>query len=310
MRKSLVLCVIALLLVSANAFAVGEARATGKVTDAVTKKPVANVVVTIDALAGKTVHLEAKAKPDGSYALFVLDGTLKYKLTYTAPGYVTYIEEVKFKLGEPNIKDVELTPESAAATAGGDVKATGGGKADPAVIAYNEGAAFANAGQTAEAIAKFEAAVAQKPDLSAAWIALAKVHYKAKNYAKAIEAANKALEVDNEDFEMWGILAQSYEASGDKAKAAEAKKKLPASAGQLFNDAAKAINGGNDAEAEKLLKQAISVDDKMAVAYYELGMVYVRTGKAAEAKANLTKYLELDPNGKDAKTAKEMLSYL
>ena len=38
--------------------------------------------------------------------------------------------------------------------------------------------------------------------------------------------------------------------------------------------------------------------------------IYVRSGKSAEAKTALTKYLELDPNGKDAATAKEMMNYL
>ena len=33
-------------------------------------------------------------------------------------------------------------------------------------------------------------------------------------------------------------------------------------------------------------------------------------GKNADAKTNLQKYLELDPNGKDASTAKEMLKYV
>jgi Tfp pilus assembly protein PilF len=78
----------------------------------------------------------------------------------------------------------------------------------------------------------------------------------------------------------------------------------------LFNEAARLINAGKDAEAEPLLKQAITIDDKMAMAYYELGMVYVRGGKSADAKTNLTKYLELDPKGRDADTAKEMLKYL
>jgi Tfp pilus assembly protein PilF len=39
-------------------------------------------------------------------------------------------------------------------------------------------------------------------------------------------------------------------------------------------------------------------------------MIYVRTGKTAEAKASLQKYLQLDPNGTDAATAKEMMGYL
>ena len=39
-------------------------------------------------------------------------------------------------------------------------------------------------------------------------------------------------------------------------------------------------------------------------------MIYVRAGKNADAKTNLQKYLELEPNGKDAATAKEMLKYV
>jgi hypothetical protein len=39
-------------------------------------------------------------------------------------------------------------------------------------------------------------------------------------------------------------------------------------------------------------------------------MLDVRLGKNADAKVNLQKYIELDPNGKDAATAKEMLKYV
>ena len=59
-----------------------------------------------------------------------------------------------------------------------------------------------------------------------------------------------------------------------------------------------------------MLKQAVAADEKFAAAYYELGMIYVRAGKNAAARTNLQKYLELDPNGKDAATAKEMLNYV
>jgi Flp pilus assembly protein TadD len=85
---------------------------------------------------------------------------------------------------------------------------------------------------------------------------------------------------------------------------------MPANAGVLFNDAARAINAGKDAEAEPLLLQAISADATFAAAYYELGILYVRSGKNEDAKANLNKYLELEPAGKDAPTAKEMLKYV
>ena len=47
-----------------------------------------------------------------------------------------------------------------------------------------------------------------------------------------------------------------------------------------------------------------------SLAYFQLGMVYARTGKNADAKTNLQKYLELDPKGPEAGTAAEMLKYL
>jgi len=308
MRRFLPLALIVTFLAATNVFAIGEARMTGKVLDAATKQPIPDAVVTADATGERTVHQDFKVKKDGSYAVFLLYGTIKYKFTVKAPGYQSYIEEMKLKLGEPNVKDFLLTKPGAAQV--GSTGSESKEKSDPAVDAYNEGASLANSGDLAGAIKKFEEAVAAKPDLLAGWIALAKISLKAKEYPKAINAAQKVLEVDDSDADMWGVLFNAYTATGDKAKAAEAEAKMPQNAGALFNQAARLINQQKDGEAEKLLKQAIEIDDTMAVAYYELGMLYVRAGKNAEAKTALSKYLELDPNGRDAATAKEMLNYL
>ena len=311
MRRTFALCLIALLFVAANAFAGAEARLTGVITDGTTKKPVENATVTATAVESKTFKQDFKVKKDGTYAVFLLDGTIRYKLTYSAPGYTPYEETMKLKIGgEANKKDVELFKGGGTTVPMAGSTPAAPAKLDPAVAAYNEGAQLANSGDYAGAIAKFEAAVAAKPDLTAAWIALAKTTAHQKQYKRAIEAANKALEVDDSDTDMWTILVLAYNATGDKAKAAEAQKKLPANAPSLFNEAARLINANKDAEAEPLLKQALAIDATMAQAYYELGMVYARASKNAEAKTNLEKYLELSPNGKDAATAKEMLGYL
>lgn len=309
MRRTLALCLMTLLLVATNAVALTEVRLTGKVLDSVTKQPIPDVTITVDAVEGKKYHQEFKPKKDGSYAVFLLDGTIRYKVTWAAPGYGHVSETMKMSIGIPNIRHVNLVK-------GGEVAAGAEGeqaqqpKADPAVEAYNAGAALANEGKSTEAIAKFEEAIAAKPDLTAAHMALAKTYAREKMWDKAIVAANKSLEVDAEDTAMWTVLHAAYTAKGDKAKTAEAKAKLPANANSLFNDAAKAINSGKDADAEPLLKQAIAADEKFGQAYYELGMLYVRAGKNADAKENLNKYLELEPTGKDSATAKEMLKYV
>ena len=311
MRRNLALTLVLLLGVAGNAFAGSEARMTGKILDAATKAPVANATVKVEAVEGKNLKLDAKVnKTEGTYALFLLDSTIKYKYIISAPGYDSYEEVIKLKIGENASRDFMLNKAGTAAAAAGAAQGGKPAPVDPAVLAYNEGAALANAGDHAGAIKKFEEAVAAKPSLTAGWIALARTQVRQKNYPKAIEAANKVLEVDDTDTDMLAILVEAYNATGDKAKAAAAQAKLPKNAGALYNDAAKLINSGDDAGAEKLLKQAVDVDDSFAMAHYQLGMIYVRTGKTADAKAELQKYLELDPKGSEAGTAKEMLGYL
>ncbi len=314
MRRNLALSLVLMLAAAGNAFAGAEGRMSGKILDAATKQPVANATLKVEAIEGKNLKVDGKVKNDGSFALMLIDATIRYKYIVSAPGYDTLEEVIKLKIGENAKRDFVLykagtSPGSAALAAGGGV-ASVPAKADPAVTAYNEGAALANAQDYAGAIKKVEEAVAAKPNLTAAWMALAKTQFRQKNYPKAIEAANKVLEVDDTDTEMLGILAQSYTATGDKANAAKVQAKLPKNAGALFNEAAKLINAGNDDAAEKLLKQAVEADAEFGMAHYQLGMIYVRTGKSAEARASLQKYLELEPNGSEATTAKEMMGYL
>ena len=309
-RSSLALSAIMFLLVATNAFAGAEARMTGKIIDAVSKEPIPNAVMNLSAVSGKTVKNQVKSRKDGSFTLTVLDGTLKYKFVITADGYAPYEETIKMTIGETNHRDFELQKGSGQTVQAEVQMQQQQAAADPAVTAFNEGATLMNSGDVAGGIAKFEAAVAAKPDLTAGWMALAKANLRAKQYQKAVDAGKKALEFDAEDTDMWTVLYQSYTALGDKANAEVAKKKLPANATSLFNDAARLINQGKDAEAEPLLEQAVAADDKFAIGWYELGMVYARTSKNAKAREALKKYLELEPNGKDAGTAKEMLGYL
>lgn len=306
MRKTVAMSLIVIAAVAVNGFAMGEGRLTGKVIDAVTKNPITNVTILVVSTGGRNFKQEFKGEKDGTYRILLIDATLRYEMTWSAPGYQSYSEPMKLKLGDVTVKDVVLTPASAAAAAAPAAEA----KPDPAVAAYNEGAALFNASKFPEAVAKFQEAVTAKPDMIAGWQALARSAIQTKDYPKAIEAANKALEGDPDEIDMYRVLYAAYTATGDKVKAAEAKKKLPANAGALFNDAAKLINSGKDADAEPLLKQAIAVDDKFAAAYYELGVLDVRLGKKEDAKTNLQKYIDLEPNGKDAATAKEMLKYV
>jgi tetratricopeptide (TPR) repeat protein len=307
MRRTIALSILLIAAAATNAFAGAEGRMAGKVLNAATKAPIAGATITVTAAkgAGRSFNEKYTSAKDGTFAIFLLDATMKYDFLIEAPGYQAQtMPAQKLPLGQTMQHDIELPPVAAA------TPTTQAAAPDPAVNAYNAGAALANEGKVDEAIAKIEEAMKLRSDLPAGPSALAHLYLRAKNYPKAIENATKALAIDADDADMNSILAESYTAMGDKAKAAEFKGKLPANPGALFNDAAKAINAQHDDQAEPLLRQAIAADAKFARAYYELGMLYVRAGKNADAKTNLQKYLELEPSGKDAPTAKEMLNYV
>jgi tetratricopeptide (TPR) repeat protein len=286
-------------------FAVGEARLSGKVIDT-DGKPIEGATITVtSATTAKTFKQTFKTNAKGEIAIFLIDGTIPYNFTFEKEGYAPYTEEIKLKLvPEKNIREIKLGKGQAQQVVS-QTQAV-----DPAAVAYNEGVSAWNGGDTPAAIAKWEEALTIKADLTAANIALAKAYFKTKNWDKAIENGTKALDIDADQPDINAIMADAWAAKGDKAKAAEYRKKAPANPTTLFNEAARSINAGKDAEAEPLLKQAIEADATFAIAYYELGMVQARLGKNADAKANLNKYIELEPAGKDVATAKEMIKYL
>lgn len=306
MRKSVVLAALVCLAFAAQIFAVGEARLTGTVTDS-EGKPLDGVTVTVtSATAARTFKQTFKTNAKGEYAVFVIDGTIPYNFEWSKEGYGAYKDEIKLKLvPEKNKRDIKLTKGGGT----GEVR-TVQATSDPAVVAYNEGVAFVKEGKDAEAIAKFEEAVAANPDLTAGYIALAKVYAKSKNWQKSVDNGLKALAIDPDQPDLNAVMAEAYDKLGDKAKAAEYRQKAPANPSALFNEAARLINAGKDAEAEPLLQKAVDADGSFALGFYELGMVQARLGKNAAAKASLSKYIELEPNGKDVATAKEMMKYL
>ncbi len=56
-----------------------------------------------------------------------------------------------------------------------------------------------------------------------------------------------------------------------------------------------------------LLTKAVDAKPDFALAHFWLGMTSFTLNKKAESRQHLQKYLELEPNGSEAATAKEIL---
>lgn len=307
MRKSIILAVLVMLAIPVSVFALGQARMTGKVVDT-QGNPLPNATITLKHTKTKTFEETFKVRKDGTFALAVVDGTIDYEFTVSAEGFPDYKETIKMKL-VPEKNEREFVLGGGAPTGGATAVFEERGT-DPASLAFNAGAGLFNQGDLDGAMAKFEESVTLNPELVAGWAALAKVAFQKQNWQKAVDSAEKALAIMIEDDEMHSILSESYAKLGNSAKAAEYKNKLPDNPGVLYNDAVNFLNAGDDAKAEPLLKRAVKADASFGPAHFQLGMVYVRMGKNAEAKTHLQKYLDLEPSGADAPMAKEIIKYL
>ena len=105
-----------------------------------------------------------------------------------------------------------------------------------------------------------------------AWVDLAHLHFRQKNYAEGEAALEKAVEFDPKDTEVWQGLGLA----------------------RLIQD--------NDAGAEAAFEKAVELDPKDVGAWKWLGLARVDQKNHAEAEAALEKAVELDP--KDAKAWK------
>ena len=70
------------------------------------------------------------------------------------------------------------------------------------------------------------------------------------------------------------------------------------------------MNKNNPAQAQTYFTKAIELDAAQADAYYYRGLSYLGAKKTAEAKADFKKYLELKPQGEEAKEVREILQTL
>jgi tetratricopeptide (TPR) repeat protein len=145
-----------------------------------------------------------------------------------------------------------------------------------------------------------------------------------KKYPEAIDAYTKAIQLDPNKAGWHNNLAQAYAKSNQADKAVEEYDKAaslePANAGTYyFNEGAVLTNQGKVDLANTAFDKAIAADPNKADAYYQKGVNLMgkattgKDGKYVPAPGTVeafNKYLELQPDGKYAQSAKEMIAAL
>ncbi len=197
--------------------------------------------------------------------------------------------------------------------------------------AFNAGMEAMRAKNWDAAIQEFQKGAEMDPKQHVLWAQMADAQVNLANgkpaneqqaiIAKALESYGKALELKPDDaayHNNYGLalarIGKYAEAQAELGKAAQLN---PAEAGKYyFNLGAILVNTGHNDEAYEAFKKAVAADPKYAPAHYQVGLYLLSKAKVSpDGKVTpepgtaeaFQKYLELEPNGPYADSAKGSL---
>lgn len=154
----------------------------------------------------------------------------------------------------------------------------------------NTGAAYLSDGQTERAIAMLEKALAIQPDYPT-YNNLAAVYFGEKRYQDAADAYHKALEIEDNNYQIWSYLATTYEnipGKTEEMKQAARKAIEGASAMHRINPNDERVLSslanlhfmlGNREQSEQYLEQAVALNPTDAQTVHWIGTRYIQLGK-------------------------------
>ena len=304
-------CAVIAFVLAVAAYAVPAAAQSGqlkgKVTDA-QNKAVEGARILMEATdTGRKFETKTNAKgefvqiglPPGNYNVTAT----KEKLTQMFP--------VRVGLDQKEVNFVLKAGAEGASGSAEDVKKEAA-RREGIKATFAEGATLTNEGKYDEAIAKFNAVIAEIPKCSDCYNNLGAIYTRKQEWDKAEEAFKKAIELAPDNVEAYNGLATIYNAQKKfkeaQAMSAEANKRMATgggagNAGALYNAAVISWNSNDFPKAHELLTQAVKTDPAHADSHFMLGRVLINLGKLGEAATEFETYLKLAPTGPNAKEA-------
>lgn len=320
MKKYLNFPVMLLLLVmsSAPVWAQITGTVTGVARDKDGKPIVGATVELYNAQNGKKYELKTNDK--GAYYSVGIDlGTYRATLVQNGNEIDSHGNVVVTATGEREV-DFDLAKDAATTTGAGAAQQQNA-KIKNLNATLKQAKELEGAGNYDQAVTILQQATQVDPNQDLVWAYLGDAQRGAKKYTDAIESYQKALVIKPTNGAYMGQLADAYAKAGQTDKAVEqyaaAAQADPTNAAQYYyNEGAVLTNTGKVDEAVAAFDKAIQLDPTRADAYYWKGVDLI--GKATMKDNKMVappgtaeafnKYLELQPNGKYADAAKQMLA--
>jgi tetratricopeptide (TPR) repeat protein len=306
--------IVACLLLGAEARAQGSGTARGKVVDD-KGQAVEGASIALEFQGGVTRKFTTKSNKKGEFTQVGLHPGI-YRITATKDGFQGGYIDVRIGLGEatyvPDLKLVSAEAARTAAAGGADVE-----KANAELRQMVKDAqALAAAKKYDEAIAAFQAVLAKNVAApEELHFRIGQLQAEKKDWPAAEASFLKALEIKPGHSGVTLELANVYQLSGQKEKAAELMAKAQVAgegdANVQFSTGVLHLNAGRQEEAAAAFKKTIAIDPNRAEAYYHLGTISLNLNNTPEAIANLEKYLSFNPtNAQNVATAQALIKAL
>jgi tetratricopeptide (TPR) repeat protein len=175
-----------------------------------------------------------------------------------------------------------------------------------AVFYVAEGDRHLQAREHAQAVESYNHAIELDPGSPAAYVGLGAAYYRMGRVPDSVTAFDNALRLDparasahiNRAVSL-GALGRSEEALADLAEA----RRLSAANAALLNQIAVTLENqfAQPADAEAVYRQALAVDPKAAAIHHNLGLLYVKAGRYADAIEPFEAALRIDPAFRNAR---------
>lgn len=144
--------------------------------------------------------------------------------------------------------------------------------------------------------------------------AVADTYFREGKVDQAIDSLKQTLTLAPDDPITLQLLVNLLVGANRESEAKTYMAKLPegakVDANTLLNIGIKSFNDGKMDQAMSEFDRVVKENPELPDAYYYRALVFLNQGKNKEAKADLQKLLEIDPNNKYAKDAKEFLKDL
>lgn len=283
----------------------GRGRVEGTVTN--TKgEPIAGASVSLR-YGGAGPDLKTDKK--GHWAVLGVTGG-SWDVDVSAPGFQSRKISISLQEGARNPPvNISLEPEEKPQETVVQV----GGKtiSKEAAAAIEKGNAASKAKNYAEAEESYLKALPELPDNPSLLSNIALNYYFDNKPDDALNYAHKLAAVDPNNTTAWLMISELELQKGNLEAGQQALAKVPedkiTSPEPYMNLGILSYNKKKLAEADDAFTKAIAKKPDLASAYYYRGLERYQAKRLAEARADFEKSIELDPSGKDAETARELL---